>query len=528
MKNDWLKLKRYPHIGNPLTKKDSFKIERYVTNPKKVAEHRFTPLIHRVIRQRKYRPEENAKKNKFGKRARSVKPPKERHIYFPCHLDSLVYSYYNQILITNYENYLKTQPFNNSIVAYRKIPKSNNLRGNKCNIEFANEAFMFIKQSKYEELSVIIADITSFFDNLDHKILHKQWNKILGTNELPKDHYNLYKSLIKKRYVNEPQLFNKFKNKLIVERVDCKTNKKKLRNKKVTNFKNFRKERVVAYCSKKDFFSEATNLIIADKPYNKGLRQRKKKDPLILKGIPQGTPISATLANIYMLDFDTNIYNEISNPERLGFYQRYSDDLIIVCNKKDESFYYNLITRQIQEKSHLKIQRAKTNIYRYKHNKKNNLVGGKLESENEIEKVNPNYQVEYLGFMFDGTCARIKTASFSKFYRNMKHSFRRGTHYAKSKFTKSDKLFENRLYKRFTHLGAKRRLKYKQDLNNPKKWERTTEYDWGNFISYVYKSNKVMQNINGNNTIKRQTRRFWKNFQEIKETMNKEIKSKKR
>ena len=91
MQIEWLKFKKYPHIGKPLTStKDSVWVENYVTNPEKIINHKFTPLLHRVITQRKFRPEESAAKNISGKRIRTHKGQKERHIYFPSHLDKIV------------------------------------------------------------------------------------------------------------------------------------------------------------------------------------------------------------------------------------------------------------------------------------------------------------------------------------------------------------------------------------------------------------------------------------------------------
>jgi len=46
------------------------------------------------------------------------------------------------------------------------------------------------------------------------------------------------------------------------------------------------------------------------------------------KGIPQGSPISAVLANLYMLEFD-KIVNEFVTGHG-GLYRRYCDDLLIV------------------------------------------------------------------------------------------------------------------------------------------------------------------------------------------------------
>src|SRR5574344_635991 len=123
MRDEWLKFKKYPHIGKPLTSnKDIAWVRRYVMNPEKIAEHKFVPLLHRTLSRRKYRPQKDALKNKSGKRQRTVGSKKERHIYFPSHLDSIIYSYYNHLLTIAYEKYLEEKPYGSVAVAYRKIP----------------------------------------------------------------------------------------------------------------------------------------------------------------------------------------------------------------------------------------------------------------------------------------------------------------------------------------------------------------------------------------------------------------------
>lgn len=397
MEYDWLKFKKYPHIGKPLTKKkDSGWIIAYVTKPEKIAKHKFTPLLHRTLSQRKYRPTKDAKKNESGKRQRTVGDKKQRHIYFPSHLDSIIYSYYSNILTQKYEEYLEDKPYGSAAVAYRKIPNDNGHNGNKSNIEFAFEAFKFIESNKNKQLSIIVADVTSFFDNLDHRILHKQWKRILNLNDLPQDHYALFKNLVAKKYVNENELFKRFQNKLIVERYKPHdTSQKELKRKYVSKIYNLRRENVVAFCYNDEFFQEATDLIRVDKPYKKEIRKSKGKEEI--KGIPQGTPISATLANIYMLDFDEHIFQEISSPSKKAYYQRYSDDLIIVCNRNDEKYFYNLVREEIENKANLEIQEKKTNIYRYELDSNSKFSGGIVENDT----VNPNKQLEYLGFMYD-------------------------------------------------------------------------------------------------------------------------------
>ena len=518
MEEEWLKFKKYPHIGRPLNFKDRGWIKKYVTNPDKIACHKFVPLLHRTITQRKYRPDKNAPKNNAGKRQRIVKSKKERNIFFSSHLDSIVYGYYSHILTTAYEDYLKNKPYGSVAVAYRKIPIGNGRSGNKSNIEFAFEALDFIEKNKNRSLSIIVADVTSFFDNLDHRLLHTQWKRVLRVNNLPEDHYVVYKNLVDKKYVNENELFNRFKHKLMVERYKPHdTSEKVIKRKKVSRIYNMRHEKVVAFCSTDEFFEEATDLIRHDKPFNQKSRDSKGKSEL--KGIPQGTPISATLANIYMLDFDERVYNEVIKDDKNGYYQRYSDDLIIICDREDEDYFNDLIRNEIEVKAKLEIQEKKTNIYRYELNEDGEFRGGLYEDG----VLNTNRQLEYLGFMYDGKKVRVKTAGFSKFYRNMKKSYRRGAHFAKKAHIPSNSLFETRLYKRFTHVGSERRLRWLPDPSSPTGYSKSTQFDWGNFISYLDKANEVMKEINGDDTIKRQYRNVWRKFHEVKKNIYQEI-----
>lgn len=518
MTDEWMKFKRYPHIGIPLTKKkDENWLKEYVTNPKIIAIHKFTPFLHKTISQRKFRPVNNIIKNPSGKRQRSSSK-KERPIYFSSHLDSIIYSYYSSLLTQFYEKYLEDKPFSTVAVAYRKIPVGNGNPGNKSNIEFALEAFKFIEDNKGRRLSIIVADITSFFNNLNHRLLHSQWKKVLGTTNLPDDHYAVYKNLINIKYVKETDLFNRFKHKLLVERhILNDTSKKALKQKHIKNMYNMRHENVVAYCSKNDFYREATDLIRVDKPNNSNIRKNFGKEEK--KGIPQGTPISATLANIYMIDFDERIYREATTNSRNAYYQRYSDDLIIICDQKDEQYFYSLLEKEIVEKAKLSIQPQKTKRYRYELSE--NLVFKGGIDEDGI--VNPNKQLMYLGFEYDGTKVLVKPAGFSKFYRKMKRSYYRGVYFAKKAYIPSNSLFETRLYKKFTHLGSKRRLKWLPDANSSTGFRRSTQYDWGNFLSYLNKANNAMQEINKDDSIKRQYRKVWNKFHEVKENAYKKI-----
>lgn len=481
----WIKIKRYPHIGFPLNIYDIPKIEKYITNKDNVTKHSFLPFIHRTIFQRKYRPlEPNIKNLENNKRKREKKKLKAREIYFASHLDAQIYSYYSYLLSEKYNELLKSKSFNNSIVAYRKIEKET--KGNKCNIDFALDTFTFIKQNENIELSVIVADVSKFFDSLDHKILKQKWSQVWGESiTLPKDHYNVYKSLINMRYVNEDLLFRKYKNSIWIETKTENDPKTKKKRQKAIKHKVFLKQNnAIAYCEKDDFIKNSLNLI--SKTTNK-------------KGIPQGTALSATLANIYMLDFDQEVQNYIDSVQ--GRYQRYSDDLIIVVPRKEEKLAIKKIRSLVANKVKLEIHPEKTKVYHFQ-NEKGTFTGYEVDEETNIKKPN---SLEYLGFSYDGQVALIKTAGYSKFYRSMKRSFKRATSLAKYAKSTDDKIHKSALYRRFTYKGAGRRLIINKNI-------KTQKYDWGNYLSYVEKANSTFEIFNGGNQIKNQARKSWGKF----------------
>jgi hypothetical protein len=510
---DWFKLKKYPHIGLPYKGTDKKWLVSYVTNPDKINRHRFTPLIKKEIIQRKYRPV-SYDKNEYGKRIRTKQDPKKRPIYYATHLDSLIYSYYSHSITDHYENFLEDKPYRYCAVAYRKIPKLPGKKGNKSNVEFAKEAFEFINLNNTRPLTAIVADVTSFFDNLDHRILHTQWKKVVdkrneeGRLFMPDDHYKIYKSLINKRYVKYNELHNTFYDKMWVARHEADNPMETVwKQKQVKKSRNFKREEVVAFCTKKEFFKNHLNLINSIKKCSH--QHQKCRGDCNIKGIPQGSPMSAVLANVYMLDFDEIMYNAVKKIG--GFYQRYSDDLILICDQADELDLKKVMINGITKTCKLNIQEKKTQTYRFSDN--NGVYKGGIVTENG--SLNANKQLEYLGFEYTGTKVYIKTVGFSKFYRGMVRSIKRGKFYASKAKNMSKGLFKNRLFKRFTVIGGKRRLRRIPDPERPGKYMKDPlkAYDWGNYFSYVMKANDAMKPLNdGEDIIKRQSRKIERNF----------------
>src|SRR5690606_15456797 len=118
-------------------------------------------------------------------------------------------------------------------------------------------------------------------------------------------------------------------------------------------------------------------------------------------GIPQGLPISATLSNIYLYDFDSSIVNEIV-VHKNAYYRRYSDDIIIICNPKDVDQIEKRVTDLIKE-CKVEISKHKTEKFIFKYDTfstktvEKRLASYKLISdENYVKQIHA--PLIYLGF----------------------------------------------------------------------------------------------------------------------------------
>lgn len=227
---DWFKLKRYPHIGLPLNPKDRQRwIEPYVTSELEVAKHSFLPFIHKTSRVKKFRKTYNTHTGKLefvvkdGKKIARKPNEKKRELFYASHLDSLIYGYYAYQLNEKYEDKLSKFGLNDVVNAYRSIPVNPKKEDspNKCNIDFANDVFKYILDYPQEKFSVVAFDISSFFDNLDHKLLREVWCDVLKVDKLPSDHFNVYKNITRFTHVDIIDIFEEFKDKIYTQ----KTNK---------------------------------------------------------------------------------------------------------------------------------------------------------------------------------------------------------------------------------------------------------------------------------------------------------------
>ncbi len=123
---EWFKRRRYLHFDLPISENAATAI---ACNSEVVARHAFYPFIRFTVKSHK------VKWDKVHKRL--VVTPKDRPVSYASHVDSHIYAYYASLLSERYEEYLREVEYQPSVLAFRKLGKSN--------IEFAKEAFDAIK-----------------------------------------------------------------------------------------------------------------------------------------------------------------------------------------------------------------------------------------------------------------------------------------------------------------------------------------------------------------------------------------------
>lgn len=477
----------------------------YVKNKHMIAHHSFLPFIHKKIISRKLRKEYDNDRNLLNEGQRILLKPKVREIFFSSHLDSNIFSFYGFELNRQYNKVLAEKGLSESITAYRQIPyyEDKRLVRNKCNIDFSFDVFDFIKQSK-DDVMAITFDIKSFFDNLNHAKLKEVWCKLYGWDKLPDDHYNVFRNITKFSYVEEVSLFNLFQSQIIT-----RTKSGIIKKKKVDKLKYIYNSGTIAYCEKKDIH------LIRKKGLIKSNKYDETTDKLRDYGICQGSPISSVLANLYLLEFDEIINNFVQSIN--GLYRRYSDDMIIICDPSQKLTIINTVQKNIETLAKLTIQSDKTQIFLFQ-----NMSTHKrclMEINGHFNQNSSKYKLDYLGFSFDGKSISLKTGSLAKYYRKLKLNVRRCNYYSQTiqNETKGE-IFVRRIYKRFSYIGANRKMKFKRKSGTSNEWVTSKKYNWGNYITYAKLAYRTIKDY----TIKSQIKKHWKNINKLLATSTQE------
>ena len=298
----WFRARKYLHFDLPIGHKQA---SRIVKCPQAVAQHAFYPLISFEVVSKKIRKAADNKQLETRK--------KNRPIAYASHVDAQIYSYYARLLDKRYEEFLASAELGQDVLAFRALGSSN--------IDFAARAFKEI--ASREESAAVGLDVTGFFDNLNHQLLKKQWADLLGQGVLPSDHYAVFRSLTKFSVVKRNVLFQKL-------------------GISVHNPKRSR-QRV---CTPSEFRNTVRNsglIEVNDKPF----------------GIPQGTPISAVLSNVYMMKFDVAMHRYAKQVG--GRYFRYCDDILLIVPISQRDKCAGIASENIQ-KIKLKINTGKTEL----------------------------------------------------------------------------------------------------------------------------------------------------------------------
>ena len=339
---NWFKSRNYLHFDPKINNAST--AVRIATDPQAVIRHSFYPFIHDELVVRRYKPKER----------RTVK--KIRDISYAAHMDAHIFSYYSYLLSVIYEGKLISLGLKDSVIAYRSL--------GKCNIHFAKEAFDAIV--RIGECHVIAMDVEKFFDTMDHAQLKSRWCDLIGVSLLPDDHYTIYRNITRYSYVERKEIYRMYK----------KRSKAAIASKRL--------------CTPEQFQRRIREKRLINTNTNK-------------KGIPQGSPISAMLSNLYMIGFDENIQRIVN--AHGAYYRRYSDDILVIIPINCQIDFAQIITDELK-KYLLESSDEKTVISEFRYDSNGIL--------------NADKPVQYLGFTFDGIRRLIRSTTLARYHRRMK------------------------------------------------------------------------------------------------------------
>ena len=325
-------------------------IRKYVMDRAKVVTHSFYPFIHF-----------EKKNSRYGKKG----PKKPRELYYCSHLDRCVYQRYAFLLNCQYNILACENNIDDVAIAYRDSLGKNN-------IDFAKDAFDAIRS--FPQCFILVGDFTNFFDNLEHQYLKKMMCEVLGVERLPQDYFSVFKNITR---------FSSWDWKDIVKAAG---------------------ENIAERGVRKKINSKET--VLTKEQFQKNKKDIKKNISGV--GVPQGSPISAVLSNIYMIKFDKDIKRYVTS--KGGIYMRYSDDFIIVLPYERDAeiadFTSYIFSYVESMKGLIDLQKEKTSCYTYK--------------DEVIYEGDQPSSINYLGFLFDGKNIRIRPRAITKYYYRMR------------------------------------------------------------------------------------------------------------
>lgn len=490
-KSTWLKNRGYLHLTNQIdvfTRKSE--ILAKVGSFDFVSKHDFFPLIHTIISERRFKKGKDGGNDSRAHSHHGQRTVKHRPLHYATHIDSMIFGYYAEKLQKVYLDVLQiNQGLSDCVTAYRRIEDPNRKGKNKGTIHFAHEVFEEIKRRAPQGCTVLKFDIESFFSSIDHKVLKTAWISLLQKPTMPADHYNVYRAATRFAYINRDDLRISHQNYGSRAGFD----EKKLAE--------IRKLGIVAFFeSPKAFRRElkAGKFRIH--------RNKFKNDEGDMIGIPQGLPISAVLANLYLLESDQIIFNEIVG-KMSGYYRRYSDDIIVICNPEDKQKVKNIVEKSLTDNK-VKVSIPKTEEFFFYNKAKQDGIfqTACYMIENNCWKL--GLPLTYLGFQFDGEKILIKSANVAKFYRRMvfavKSRTRRAIISGAKEPYRSEALFKRRLFRLYANINLDKSYKHrnlkslKRNINDEYVYQvEDDKHEFrSNYFTYAKRADEIMNQKN--------------------------------
>jgi RNA-directed DNA polymerase len=429
----------YIHFDLPLSTSAA---ESLATSPERVTQHAFFPFIFSVVEARKIGPLEAG--------GFLPKPPKRRTIAYAGHADSHIFAHYSDIIRSRHEAILAERGLTRCVTAFRELD-------GHSNIHHAREVFDFI--ASHPSCSSLAMDVSDFFGTLDHTLLKQAWCDCMGERRLAPDHFAVFRAITRYCQIEKDALF---------DALHLPPNNPRMPGSHRLPLLDRSGNRSVA---------DNTNRLCAPHRFRewvrkKGLIQINNNS----RGIPQGSPISAVLSNIYMLEMDTalNAFASLHG----GLYRRYCDDILLVVPNDDLRNEAERLVTECLQRLRLQFNSAKTERVSF----------GSLRPI-------PGRPLQYLGFTFDGKNKRLRPSSVARFYHKMHRGVRRAVRHREAADESSGAetptpLKKKLLYRRYSYLGMK--------LGKTKDERR-------NFLSYAYRAAEIM----GDPGIKKQVKNHW-------------------
>lgn len=358
------------------------KIIPKLEDPELLVKHSFYPFIR--------------KDKKFRLFQKKGVGQKVRPIMYASHADACIYSFYAYMLKQQYESSIKDTGLDQSVIAYRKMPRVDSPDRGKSNIDLAKDVFELTK--KYKSCAVLCLDVEKFFDRMDHRLIKEKWCELLGESKLPSGHYMVFKNITNFRYV-------------FLHEALTRLGYGKLRDGKFIYKPNKKKK----------------GPLCEPAVFNKKIGP--KKGSIIHKnrsgaGIPQGSPISDVLANMYLASFDTAVLDFLSQQPDCH-YRRYSDDIIIICPVDVVQEVYDCTIKKIKDER-LTIKTKKCEVLSLDSSKKTvKDITAEISKNTSVDTHRQSFQ--FLGFEMDTKDMHLRSGTVAAHYRKAKRRAQKRT-----------------------------------------------------------------------------------------------------